>query len=113
MAYNAQHIAEVAASTHFPTSNGGEISNYFQTTVMPQFWQYACCTMWLPSHDIVLLTVYFLSNPIIRIGACVSPKPNNCASNFLAVRVCNMVFMLWLCGSATRYCKRGKATVGI
>jgi hypothetical protein len=19
---------------------------------MPQFWQYACCTLWLPSHDI-------------------------------------------------------------
>jgi hypothetical protein len=51
LTHNVRHIAEVAALTHFPTSNRRKNSNFFQTTVQPQFWQYARCMKWLPSHS--------------------------------------------------------------
>jgi hypothetical protein len=43
-AANAWHIA-VSCGFHstFQRATRGEISNYFQTTVAPQFWQYARC----------------------------------------------------------------------
>jgi len=42
IAFNAQHIAEVAALTHFPTKQPAcKNSKNCPTKVMPQFWQYA------------------------------------------------------------------------
>jgi hypothetical protein len=43
-------LPKLRLSHTFLRATRGKISNYFQTTVVPQFWQYARYKQWMPSH---------------------------------------------------------------